>query len=346
MDVMCNNNINSECGKVLTVIVPAYNMERCLERNLSTYVSDALCGRLSVVVLDNSSEDATLAIARRFEEKYPDVFTVITKKNDGYGGSVNLGIELCRSKYLKVIDADDHADTKELVALVDSLETCEADVVETPYYTVDVKSGVKTKIPLSTEFGKLGGIEDAKKQSPFPSLHTTALRVDFVRQNPFTLLTDAYYVDEELAIYPFFYARTVEAFDTPVYCYSVNDDGQSVSIANKVKNLSHRDRIVKRLMAEYEERDILPENRDFCFRRVARSVGDHFTTLLVLHIDRREGRRLSSELKLYIKENHPAFLKATRKKRMLLSMVSRLGISYSFFCRLKKLFGYKETSSL
>lgn len=332
--------------RLLTVIVPAYNMERCLEKNLNTYVSEELFGKISVIVLDNSSEDGTLGIAKSFEERYPDTFTAITKENNGYGSSVNLGMQLADGKYFKVIDADDCADTGELIKFVENLRLCDADVVETPYFTVDVKSGEVKKIALNSEFGKTQPISAVIGQAPIPCLHTTALRTDFVRKNPFTLLENAYYVDEELAIYPFFNAKTVCAFDNAVYRYSVNDDGQSVSVKNKVKNLSHRDRIIKRLMERYESENIPSEVSDFCFRRVARSVGDHFTTLYVLHRDKREGRRLARELSLYLKDKHPEFYNAVKKKRFLLSVLNRLHVSIASYEKIKKLFGYKENSSL
>lgn len=336
----------SKSKKTLTIIVPAYNMERCLEKNLASYVSPLFEERLSVIVLDNSSEDKTLEIAKRFEQKYPSVFTAITKENNGYGSSVNLGMKLADGKYFKVIDADDYADTEELIRLIESLDGCDADVVQTPYFTVDVKSGEKIRIGLNSEFGITKNATEVSGQAPFPCLHTTALRTDFVKQHPFELLENAYYVDEELAIYPFFNAKTVCAFDNAVYCYSVNDDGQSVSVKNKVKNLSHRDRIVKRLMKRFDTEEIRAEQRDFCFRRIARSVGDHFTTLYVLHHDKREGRRIAKEFSSYLKENHPDFYHAVKKKRFLLSVLNRLHVSIACYEKIKKLFGYKENSSL
>lgn len=339
----CNEN---ESKKALTIIVPAYNMERCLEKNLTSYVCPQLEDKLSVIVLDNSSQDKTYEIAKSFEEKYPNVFTAITKENNGYGSSVNLGMKLADGKYFKVIDADDCADTDELIKFVQSLEECEADVVQTPYYTIDVKSGEKIRIGLNCEFGVTKNASAVSEQAPFPSLHTTALRTDFIRQYPFELLENAYYVDEELAIYPFFNAKTVCAFDNTVYCYSVNDDGQSVSVKNKVKNLSHRDRIVKKLMSCFETENIKEEQRDFCFRRIARSVGDHYTTLYVLHHDKKVGRRLAGEFTAYIKEHHAPFYSAVRKKRILLSALNRLHVSVKLYGKIKKLFGYKENSSL
>lgn len=343
---MHNNDNKNRSEKILTVIVPAYNMARCLEKNLESYVSPDLFGKLSVIVLDNSSEDKTLEIARSFEARYPEIFTVITKPNNGYGGSVNKGIELTSSKYFKVIDADDRADTAELISFVKNLEECEADVVETPYFTVDAVSGEKIRIDLTADFSKTNPISAVESQAPFPSLHTTALRTDFVRRYPFTLLENAYYVDEELAIYPLFNASTVRAFDNAVYCYSINDASQSVATKNKVKNLSHRDSIVKRLMKEFYDGEMKSENRDFCFRRIARSVGDHYTTLYVLHGNKREGRKLAKEFSAYLAENYPQFLMATKKKRMLLSILNFFRVSLPFYHRLKKIFGYKEISSV
>lgn len=338
--------MTNEPRRILTIIVPAYNMERCLADNLKTYVSPMLTGKISVIVLDNSSSDNTLAIARSFEDRYPDVFRVITKENNGYGSSVNMGMTLADGKYFKVIDADDFADTAALVQFVNHLNGCEADVVQTPYNLIDIKTGDRKKIPLSPPFETTDKISCIINQSPFPSLHTTTLRTDFVKDHPFSLLENAYYVDEELALYPFFWAKTVCSFDDSVYCYVVNNDAQSTSVKNKVKNREHRERIVKRMMDSLSSSDFTNDNYEFCSRRVARSVGDHFTTLYVLNSDKKNGRREAKMLSDYLKEHHPHFYQATKKKRLLLCILNLLHVSIPIYERLKKTLGYKEYSSL
>lgn len=339
--------MTKETDRILTVIVPAYNMAWCLEKNLNTYLDKSVCDRIFVIVLDNSSSDETLSIARGFEEKYPELFTVVTKENRGYGSSVNLGVQMTKTKYFRVVDADDCIYPSALSKLLDALSGCDADVIQTPYALFDIQNGQAAPVQLlGCEFGVVKDVSTVSTQSPFPSIHTTTLKTSLWRDNNVSLLENAYYVDEELALYPFFFAKTVVAFDNCVYRYSVNNSAQSVSLENKVKNREHRERIIKRMMALYKEQGFENGNRDFCFRRVARSVGDHFTTLYVLNPDKKEGRKEARLLARYVKENHPSFLNATRKKRVLLSIIGFFGISLPFYRRLKKLFGYKENSSL
>lgn len=339
--------MTKETDRILTVIVPAYNMAWCLEKNLNTYLDKSVCDRIFVIVLDNSSSDETLSIARGFEEKYPELFTVVTKENRGYGSSVNLGIQMAKTKYFRVVDADDCIYPSALSALLDALTYCDADVVQTPYALFDIQSGQATPVQLSgCEFGTVKDVLAVSTQSPFPSIHTTTLKTDLARENNVSLLENAYYVDEELVLYPFFYAKTVVAFDECVYRYSVNNSAQSVSTENKVKNREHRERIIKRMMALYKEQGFENGNREFCFLRVARSVGDHFTTLYVLNPNKKEGRKEARLLSHYIKESYPEFYRATRKKRALLSVLNRFSVSVRTYERIKKFLGYKEHSSI
>ncbi len=336
---------NINC-KILTIIVPAYNMEYCLRNNLQTYISDYLKDKISVLVFDNSSDDKTYEIALSFEKTNPSIFKAITKENNGYGSSVNMGMKLVESKYFKIIDADDFVDTLALENFVRHLSSCDADIVQTPYVTVDVNSGKREKINLKTQFNQVEGMDLIKSQVPFPSLHTTTIKSDFFKKNPFSLLENAYYVDEEWATYPLFFAKTVCAFDDAVYHYSIKNSKQSISLENKTKRYNERERVIKRMLWMYSSSLICDENSKIAFERVARSVGDHFTTLLILKKDKKIGRHLASEFYEFLKSEYPGFLIAIKKKYILLSLLNRLHIRVSAYNRMKKILGYKEQSSL
>ena len=331
------DKISDSTQKTLTIIVPAYNMEWCLEQNLQTYVVPELGNRLSVIVFDNSSEDTTFNIAKSFEDRYPEIFTCIKKENNGYGSSVNMGISMAKSKYVRVVDADDHVDTEALKSFIEHLEDCDADIVQTPYTTVDIKTGKKEIVSLNCEFGKTLPIEAAKSQTPTPAHHSTTLKTDFLQKNPFVLLENTFYVDEELIIYPFFFAKTICAFDDNVYCYSINNDNQSVSLENKIKYLSHRERVVKRLMEFYTSQKLDPENDAYCKSRIALSVGNHFTTLYMLHPDRKLGRKLAKEFAAFLKIEYAEFYRMVNRKRKILSLLNFFKVSVSLYERLKRI---------
>ena len=110
--------------KLLTIIVPSYNMERYLPRCLDSLVIDdkELFEKLDVIVVNDGSKDRTSEIAHKFEAKYPDVFCVIDKPNGHYGSCINAGIARAKGTYIRTLDADDLYDTKEFQNYLCALE--------------------------------------------------------------------------------------------------------------------------------------------------------------------------------------------------------------------------------
>ena len=99
--------------KILSIIVPTYNMEKYLERCLSSLiVSDEQMAMLEVLVINDGSKDRSSEIAHGYESRYPDTFRVIDKTNGHYGSCVNRGLQEATGKYVKVLDADDWFNTE------------------------------------------------------------------------------------------------------------------------------------------------------------------------------------------------------------------------------------------
>lgn len=72
-------------AKLLTIAVPAYNMETYLGRCLDSILLDEIKEYLEVLLVNDGSKDNTLAIAQDYEQKYPDILKVIDKPNGGWG---------------------------------------------------------------------------------------------------------------------------------------------------------------------------------------------------------------------------------------------------------------------
>ena len=77
--------------KLLSVIIPSYNMEAYLPKCLGSLLIDdkELLQRLDVIVVNDGSKDRTSKIAHDFEVKYLGVFRVIDKENGNYGSCIN-----------------------------------------------------------------------------------------------------------------------------------------------------------------------------------------------------------------------------------------------------------------
>ena len=117
--------------KLLTLVIPTYNMEKYLEKCLdSLLVSDKeLLKSLDVLIVNDGSKDGSSAIGHRYQDTYPDTFRVIDKENGNYGSCVNRGLKEATGKYIKILDADDWFDTNSLKEFLIFLSNTNADLV-------------------------------------------------------------------------------------------------------------------------------------------------------------------------------------------------------------------------
>ena len=112
-------------NKILSIIVPSYNMEAYLPKCLGSLIIDEqeLLQKLDVIVVNDGSKDRTSEIAHEFETKYPGVFRVVDKTNGHYGSCINAGLAVATGTFIKVLDADDYYLTdifKDYLAVVDA----------------------------------------------------------------------------------------------------------------------------------------------------------------------------------------------------------------------------------
>ena len=116
---------------ILTIVVPAYNVETYLEKCLRSLVAHRNAGKTEIIVVNDGSKDHTAEIGQRFADITHGVVRVINKENGGHGSTINAGLAAATGKYFRLIDGDDWVDGENLAILVDKLESETADVVLT-----------------------------------------------------------------------------------------------------------------------------------------------------------------------------------------------------------------------
>jgi dolichyl-phosphate beta-glucosyltransferase len=110
--------------RVLSVIVPAYNEEQRLPATLAR-MREYLDGRdeeYEVLVVDDGSADATVAIARRAAEDWPQLQVLALDRNTGKGAAVRLGMLTARGEHRVFSDADLSTPIEEMERLRAHLE--------------------------------------------------------------------------------------------------------------------------------------------------------------------------------------------------------------------------------
>ena len=125
--------------KILTIVIPTYNMESYLRKCLDSLIIDDkdLFERLEVLVINDGSKDASSAIAHEYQDKYPHVIRVIDKENGHYGSCVNQGLKEASGVYFRILDADDWFDTETFTNFISLLLTLDVDLVVTDFIFVN-----------------------------------------------------------------------------------------------------------------------------------------------------------------------------------------------------------------
>lgn len=87
---------------LVSVIVPAYNCEKYLERALSSVLAQSW-KNFEIIVVNDGSTDGTAEQAAKFGDK----INYVSQKNAGASSARNRGIQLARGEYIAFLDADD-----------------------------------------------------------------------------------------------------------------------------------------------------------------------------------------------------------------------------------------------
>ncbi|MEK6518581.1 glycosyltransferase family 2 protein [Bacillus thuringiensis] len=100
-------NLNNETSKFLvSIIVPAYNVDKFIEKCLSSILEQTYIN-IEVIVVDDGSTDKTGQLIDNISQQDSRV-SVIHKKNAGVSAARNSGIEISTGDYLVFVDADDY----------------------------------------------------------------------------------------------------------------------------------------------------------------------------------------------------------------------------------------------
>lgn len=244
--------------KILTIIIPTYNMEKYLDRCLSSLiVSDENMMKMEVLVINDGSKDRSSEIAHSYETRYPETFRVIDKDNGNYGSCVNRGLKEATGKYVKILDADDWFDTDGLCAFINELNTIDADIIVTGYTKVffDGRKTVKYMSDFQYKKEVIGYDSPKLMNVDFKDfvMHSIAIRLNHLKSINYVQTEGISYTDTEYVYYPMINADTIIFLNILVYNYFIGREGQTVSIASQAKHSYDKYRIVSRMINETSE---------------------------------------------------------------------------------------------
>ncbi|RAX52450.1 hypothetical protein CCY99_07310 [Helicobacter sp. 16-1353] len=113
----------------ISIIIPAYNIERYIKRALDSCINQTL-GDIEIIVVDDCGSDSSIEIAKSYAKRDSRIRIIHNPKNLGTFNARLQGINNAKGEYLLFLDGDDYLDLKacELAykASLDAIESAES----------------------------------------------------------------------------------------------------------------------------------------------------------------------------------------------------------------------------
>lgn len=108
--------------KLLTIVVPAYNVEKYIGQCLESLVRQS-CTRFSVIIVnDGSTDKMTARICENYVQRFPQLFQYIYQENKGLGAARNTGMRMVHTPYIGFLDSDDWLCERYVERVVEEVE--------------------------------------------------------------------------------------------------------------------------------------------------------------------------------------------------------------------------------
>lgn len=302
--------------KILTIIVPTYNMECYLDKCLSSLIipDESLLDELEVLVINDGSKDSSSEIAHGYEARYPGIFHVIDKENGNYGSCINRGLQEATGKYIKILDADDYFNTIDFAKFLRILGSVDVDMVLTNCSIVDEKNnniGVFSCTSCCTDRMHYK-FEDlfVAGFANWSQMHNVTYKTENVRNLRYRQTEGIAYTDQEWIFMPMTVVKTVYYTNLDIYHYLLGRAGQTMHPDVLCRKFYDLQTMIFVLMSEYEDFDGERIYKEYLLGRIiALLCNSIYNKMICEHLYKEQMIR---DFDTFFYREHPLLYKETK----------------------------------
>lgn len=253
--------------KILTIVIPVYNVEKYLEKCLDSIVQQngSWDEEVEVLVIDDGSPDHSGEIADSFAQKYSFI-RVIHQKNAGVAEARNVGIRAAFGQWIYFCDSDDWLAEDAIAKILKKVHNeKEADILLFDAYKESFsRQEVWEHFPCETiikEREQIDLLQAAVLYFPMADTHIPLAapwdkiyRKSFLEQNSLLFCHELKVLDDMVFnVMAFGSAREIRYFKDRIYHYRFVPD----SITNNYKqDRVEQDEKVWAVLQEYAEQNV------------------------------------------------------------------------------------------
>ena len=248
--------------KLVSVIIPCYNVEKYIDKCAESLVNQTLgIENMELIFVNDASTDTTYQKLCKWEKKYPDSIMVINcEENRKQGGARNIGLTYAGADYIGFVDSDDWVEAEMYEKVYEKAVSTGADLISVLHYREDEKGNVIAIAPSEMKMGAFCKVEnDVCDMVPGGIWCNLFLRK--------TIIEHELYFPENLAYEDLYwgtlmkyYIKTYYIINEHLYHHLIHEN----STIHKKKTLHHLDILVveKMLMEELKERGFYKKDKD------------------------------------------------------------------------------------
>ena len=247
--------------KVLTIIIPTYNMEKYLDKCLTSLIIEdkELMKQLEVLVVIDGAKDRSSEIAHTYQDKYPETFIVIDKENGNYGSCINRGLREGTGKYVKVLDADDSFNTKNFESYLTFLTSADFDLILTPYVIVNEKGEETSHKGYNLSHDSVLTWENLSEElrKNHLQMHAVTYKLENIKRLNYSQTEGISYTDQEWDFTPLYAVESICYYSKEVYCYLLGRVGQTMSVEAQKRNSHHNELCVRKIVKDFSAFEVV-----------------------------------------------------------------------------------------
>ena len=272
-----------------SIVVPAFNAARTIERCLQS-VFDQAFEDFELIVVDDASHDGTVAIVSRFAD--PRLKLMRNARNVGPAEARNRGLESAEAPFIIFVDADDWIEPS-FLAEADAAMRGGSDLLITGYRVVSDKGSRDGVQRLSGGDALAGFLEDEMVTALWAKVFKRSIIAEHkIRCPSIRLMEDSAFLAAYMT-----HVRSVAKIDAPLYVY----DTRSASVTSALSVMDLLDATDRGLAFTAEA--LGPLRRD-----CARALRTREFRMLAMQVIRELARRRS------LSEGDPALNREVRDR--------------------------------
>ena len=231
--------MDNRVDELLTIIVPAYNVEKYIAECLDSLVNQTKRNH-KIIIVNDGSTDGTETICLDYKNKYSDLITYIYQDNKGLGGARNTGMKEVKTPYLCFLDSDDWLNIRYVEKFTQLIKNTDEkpDIVFTLPWVYDTVTNCVTPWMDKKLYEKIFEVKhgrsyiqtNVRKKTELYALEVNACRkiysTNFLKENKFEFPEKLKWEDIPGHFYLLNRANTCMALPEVGFFYRINQGGQ------------------------------------------------------------------------------------------------------------------------